>query len=135
LQKKYSARLPTTSFLYDDRKHQKGSTPMEAEEEKGRNPLASRHRVQCVTKSGNNLYDAHERLLFIGGINEDNSHWKTSQQAAIVGIEDGTYAFYVQEGGNHVEVVVAQSADGHKYLKTTADNEQPHTLLRLSSCP
>jgi hypothetical protein len=36
-------------------------------------------------------------------------------------------------------VIVAVSTEGgmtlHKYLKTTADKEQPHKLLSLPTCP
>jgi hypothetical protein len=34
-----------------------------------------------------------------------------------------------------VDVIVAVSAAGNKYLKTTADSEQPNNLLALPECP
>jgi len=33
-----------------------------------------------------------------------------------------------------VDVVVAKSQYGHKYLKTVADGEQPNNLLSLPEC-
>lgn len=91
-------------------------------------------RIQCINKT--NRYDAHDRIHSIGGVNADGTRWKLSQQQAIADIEAGKYAFYVERpAGHRVNVIVATSRFGHKYLKTTADNEQPDNLLALPECP
>ena len=70
----------------------------------------------------------------------DGSHWKLTQEKAISFIEDGTCVFYIESPvGHRLDVIVAVSTEGgmtlHKYLKTTADKEQPHKLLSLPTCP
>lgn len=95
--------------------------------------MASRHQVLCVNKT--DRYNPHERITHIGGKNGDGTRWKLGQQEAIQGIESGKWAFYVRRGGGTVDVIVATSRYGHKYLKTTADGEQPNNLLSLPECP
>lgn len=91
-------------------------------------------RIQCVNKTDRN--DAHDRIHSIGGTNPDGASWKLSQSQAIADVEAGKYAFYVERPpGHRVDVVVATSRYGNKYLKTTADGEQPDNLLALPECP
>ena len=95
--------------------------------------MASVHEVKCINKS--DRYNPHERILSIGGLNPDGSRWKLSQEAAITGIEEGKWLFYVMKNAKRVNVIVAISAYGHKYLKTVADGEHPNNLLSLPECP
>jgi hypothetical protein len=96
--------------------------------------MATSHRVECINKT--DRYNPHERIRSIGGRNGDGTRWKLSQADAIRGIEDGTWAFYVERpAGDRVPVVVAVSAAGNKYLKTVADGDQPNNLLSLPECP
>jgi hypothetical protein len=91
-------------------------------------------RIQCINKT--NRSDPHDRIHSIGGVNTDGGRWKLSQQQAIVDVEAGKYSFYVERPAGHsVDVMVAVSRYGHKYLKTTADGEQPDNLLALPECP
>lgn len=90
-------------------------------------------QIRCINKS--DRFNPHERILSVGGINPDGKHWKLTQPQAIEGIENKTYAFFVMQGGKSVDVIVAKSPYGHKYLKTTADGEQPNNLLSLPECP
>jgi hypothetical protein len=95
--------------------------------------MASRHQIQCINKS--NRMSAHERIQNIGGLNQDGTRWKLAQPEAITFIEQGKYSFFVNAGHQKVEVIVAKSAYGNKYIKTVADDEQPNNLLSLPECP
>ena len=89
--------------------------------------------IKCINKS--DRMNAHERILNIGGVNGDGGRWRLTQTQAIEGIENGTYSFFVTKGGSSVNVIVAKSQYGNKYIKTTADGEQPNNLLSLPECP
>jgi hypothetical protein len=91
-----------------------------------------RVQVSCINKS--DRYNPHERITHIGGVNADRTRWKLSQAEAIRGIEEGKWQFYVSKNGHTVDVIIAKSAYGHKYLKTVADGDQPDNLLSLSEC-
>ena len=96
--------------------------------------MPDNHRVRCINKTDRS--NPHERIQFIGGLNDDGSRWKVSQPDAIEGIESDKWSFYVEQPvGDRVDVVVAVSAAGHKYLKTRADGDQPNNLLALPECP
>lgn len=95
--------------------------------------MADSVQIRCINKS--DRYNPHERILNVGGTNGDGTRWKLSQQAAIEGIENGKWRFYVSVNGRSVWVIVAVSRYGYKYLKTEADGEQPDNLLSLPECP
>jgi hypothetical protein len=99
--------------------------------------MAQHVRIRCVVKTDQT--SAHERIHSVGGLKPDGSHWKLTQDKAISDLEDGTSVFYIEvPAGHRIDVVVAVSAEGkalNKYLKTTADREQPDYLLSLPSCP
>ncbi len=94
--------------------------------------MPSRHEVLCINKS--DRLNPHERIINIGGRNDDGSSWKLSQQAAIEGIESGRWSLFVRQGGHVVDVIVSVSRYNHKYLKTAADGEHPDNLLALPEC-
>jgi hypothetical protein len=94
--------------------------------------MASTHQITCINKS--DRYNPHERILYVGGKNQDGTSWKLPEQKAIEGIQNGNWQFYVSVGGKSVWVIVA-SRLGHKYLKTENDGEHPNNLLSLPECP
>lgn len=94
--------------------------------------MISTHQVLCVKKSDRS--NPHERITHIGGRNQDGSNWSLTQEAAIAGIEEGKWEFYVNRGGQTVNVIVAVSRYDNKYLKTASDGEQPNNLLSLPEC-
>lgn len=94
--------------------------------------MASQHQVLCVKK--NDRPNPHERITHIGGRNQNGTSWRLTQEEAIKGIEEGKWAFYVSRGGQAVNVIVAVSRYGNKYLKTSSDGEQPNNLLSLPEC-
>lgn len=94
--------------------------------------MAQRVQVSCINKS--DRYNPHERILNIGGINNNNTRWKMSQSQAIQYIEDGTYAFFVSVGRYTTDVVIGIH-NGNKYLKTNPDSTGRDNLLSLPECP
>lgn len=90
------------------------------------------HEVKCINKS--DRYNPHERIVSIGGMNPNGTLWKLSQEEAIKGIESRKWNFHVSQGGRTVDVIVATSRYGNKYLKTVADGESPDNLLSLYEC-
>lgn len=94
--------------------------------------MTSRHEVKCVNKT--DRYNAHERIKAIGGVNPNGTNWKLSQEEAIRDIESRKYSFFVKAGHSQVDVIVAISRFGNKYLKTVSDGEHPNNLLSLYEC-
>lgn len=92
----------------------------------------SKHQIKCINKS--DRHNPHERIKAIGGVNPNGTNWKLSQQDAVNAIEAGKYSFYVQINGKPVDVIVAISRFGNKYIKTVADGEEPNNLLSLMEC-
>jgi len=96
--------------------------------------MADSIRISCINKT--DRPNPHERISHVGGVNPGGARWKLTQAEAIAGIESGKWAFYVEQPpGHRVDVIVAVSPYGHKYLKTTADGEHPNNLLALPECP
>lgn len=75
--------------------------------------------------------DVYKQITHIGGLTEDYYRWIISLDEAINGIETGRWIFYVQHNGSQERVVIGQSPDGNKYLKTETDASVPENLLNL----
>lgn len=94
--------------------------------------MASAHEIKCINKS--DRMNPHERIVAVGGVNADGSTWKLTQEQAISGVERGEWTFFVKVQNRIVNVVVAVSRFGNKYLKTVADGDHPNNLLSLYEC-
>ena len=74
------------------------------------------------------------RIRSFGGINPDGARWTIGEAALIAGIEEGRWRFYVARNGADLELIVATSKYGNKYIKTAEDPLHPETLLALPEC-
>lgn len=95
--------------------------------------MANKMEIKCVNKT--DRMNPHERIQNIGGVNANGTWWKQTQAVTITEIESGSWSFYVTRGGRTVDVIVATSRFGNKYIKTREDGEQPDNLLSLPECP
>ena len=94
--------------------------------------MPSRHQIHCVKRSDRLNHD--RRIRSLGGVNPDGAHWAITEQAAIAGIEAGRWEFYVSRAGEELDIVVATSKYGNKYIKAAGDGLHPDILLSLPEC-
>ena len=95
--------------------------------------MASRLLVECIHRT--DRQDAHERIKAIGG-GLPGCNWKHTLADAIAWADGRIFMYYViNQDGREEKVIVASNGQGHKYLKTEADGEQPDSLLNLPECP
>lgn len=88
--------------------------------------------IRCVNKSDSRL--PYQRILSVGGINPDGSHWKQSHDKTVKEIESGAWEFYAQGAWRRDRIIVANYL-GYKYIKGVEDVSHPDTLLSLPECP
>ena len=89
--------------------------------------------IHCINKSDG--LNPHERIINVGGIRSDGVNWKLSQAAAIEGVNDLRWKFFVTRANRKVYVVVGLSQFGHAYLRTEPDGQSENNLLSLPECP
>lgn len=94
--------------------------------------MADQVRIDCINKT--NRLDAHDRISHVGGPNPGTGRWRLPEAEAIAGIESGKWAFHVERPAGHAVAVIVAIRLGRKYLKTSADGEQPDNLLALPEC-
>lgn len=94
--------------------------------------MANRAQIKCINKDPR--FDPYRRITHVGGFG--SSQWKLPLNDAISKIERGEWEFYARSpSGHEVNVIVATSAAGNKYLRTVADRDTPDNLLSLPECP
>jgi hypothetical protein len=87
-------------------------------------------QIQCVMKSDGPF--PHERIKKIGGVRCDGKRWRRTQTQAVRDIETATFVYWVDvPGKGKVDVILAESRTGKRYIKTTVDEEHPNVLLAL----
>jgi len=89
-------------------------------------------RITCINKT--DRFNPHERIRNVGGQNADGTNWRLTLDQAIEGIKQGKWRFWTTGGGKSVWVILAKTPQGHEYLKTENDGEQPNNLLSLPEC-
>lgn len=89
--------------------------------------------ILCINKDDRE--NPYERIISVGGLNDNGKRWKQSQEQTIRDIDSGEWRFYVGEGQNRVKVITAISPYENKYIKTEADKEDENNLLSLPECP
>jgi len=95
--------------------------------------MAQRRQVLCVVQR--DRPNPHERITHLGGRTAEGLPWRMSQQSAIDAIEADVWSFFVAREGRELEIVVAVSRYGRKYLKTAGDGDSPEELLRQPTWP
>ena len=88
--------------------------------------------IKCINKVDRD--NPWERITHVWWVNADWTNWKITQQSAVEWIESWKWKFFVKVRGNSVNVIVATSRFGNKYIKTESDWESPNNLLSLMEC-
>ena len=57
--------------------------------------------------------------------------WTHTHEQAMDYIENRLFGYFVRQAGRAVPLVVAQTADGERFLKASTDAERPDSLLAL----
>jgi len=94
--------------------------------------MPPRYRICCIKRSDRLNHD--RRIRSFGGVNPDGARWTIGEAALIAGIEEGRWRFYVVRDGADLDLIVATSKYGNKYIKTAEDGLHPETLLALPEC-
>jgi uncharacterized protein DUF3892 len=95
--------------------------------------MVTRLEIKWISKS--DAQSTHARVAMVSGNYVDGTPWKLAEEDAIRGIESGLLEFFVVADGRTLEVIVAGSRNGRKFLKTEADRERPDYLLKLPDLP
>jgi hypothetical protein len=93
--------------------------------------------VQCIHKPPNT------RILGVGGLNGDGTHWFMKTEEAIQMIESGRFFFFVRDprvppphgDDGRVRIITDVTEAGRKYIRTVSDADPVNNLLNLPPCP
>jgi len=94
--------------------------------------MTETHQVLFLLKT--RYQNPHDRISHIGGLNSDGTNWNLTLARAVDAIERSKWKFYLMRNGTSFDLIVATTRLGNKYLKTTADRQQPIGLLALPAC-
>jgi hypothetical protein len=92
---------------------------------------AQEFHINCIRKP--DRQSRHEHITHIGNI---QGNWMMTREAAIVGIDAGTQAFYTVDltTGARAYVGVVRPAGRAPYLQTHADGKWNDNLLAQADC-
>jgi Protein of unknown function (DUF3892) len=96
-------------------------------------PTPSITEVRWTTKSDKTA--PYERILEIGTPTMDGACYRISHGQAVRDQLSGVKQFGVSVNGVMIGLKVATTPDGHRYLKSMDDGDQPDSLLNLPDCP
>jgi hypothetical protein len=83
-------------------------------------------QITCIVPDS---ADPDNRIDEVGG-----PGWKKDEDTVIGEIQNQGREYFVNVGGNEVDVVVAER-NGRKYLRTDPDQTTENNLLSLPECP
>jgi hypothetical protein len=83
-------------------------------------------QITCIVPDSS---DPDRRIDAVGG-----AGWQKSEDDVIEEIDGGRESYFVEVGGEKVDVVVAERGDT-KYLRTDPDKTTANNLLSLPPCP
>lgn len=95
--------------------------------------LESVEIVYTKKSASRNVYEKIERIA--GHVIEGGELWVICQQTAIMGIEGGQLHFHICKDGKIINVVVGESATGHKFLVSESDYPANNKLIELPEYP
>ena len=74
------------------------------------------------------------RIKHIGGA-AGEFQWPHTHDKAVQFLELGRFAYYVERNSRILKLEIGCAADGCKFLKTSADRDEPRLLLDLPEPP
>jgi hypothetical protein len=87
--------------------------------------------ITCVSKR--DRPNIHEHIASVGGGTGD-TRWRKTQLEVITDIENKWDSYYVVWNRMRIQVIIATSIYGHKYIKTETDGIRADNLLNLPEC-
>ena len=94
--------------------------------------MSTWHEITCVTRTSH--ADPALQITHVGGPNPKGRGWRLTLDEAIEGMLSGRWAFFVMKGPQRLNLIVAVSHQGYRYIKSENDNSVPETLLKLPDC-
>lgn len=93
-------------------------------------------RITCINKDNGYHENPNLAITDLGWINEETKKTGKHTRLQIYNwIKDENGKAYVTDSNNNeVKVIIAETNNGTKYLKTEADNSTKNNLLSLPEC-
>jgi hypothetical protein len=94
--------------------------------------MRKRLEITCITKVKGHYRG--ERIIFVGGLFPNRKKFRFTQNEAIKAIEENKYDFFTKRDGKVLDVIISETIDEEKYLKSIVDWDHPFVLLNLPEC-
>lgn len=92
-----------------------------------------RLRILCAKKISDGPLAGS--ITHVGGVNETGDKWAISTKEAIMGINSGTWEFYISENCEELQVTVCTSTDSKFFLSAKGQGYLHNLLEDLPDCP